>query len=191
MKKYTFHISILALILALSGLGCVLFQNWNKDWDSAMFAVAMLSGLVTLLIGWNIYSLIDANNFKKSILESLEKHREEYIGLSRQVNEGSIGVNDNLLRSMYLICDDKNKVAKDSLFVSYGVMTIEACLRKDDTDAAQRVIDNLLIRIPNLQPILLEQKIELLQSISRLKQVGQVQNIPSLTKAILEWEVLL
>lgn len=191
MKKYTFHISILALILALSGLGCILFQNWNKEWDSAMFAVAMLSGLVTLLIGWNIYSLIDANNFKKSILESLEKHREEYIGLSRQVNEGSIGVNDNLLRSMYLICDDKNKVAKDSLFVSYGVMTIEACLRKDDTDAAQRVIDNLLIRIPNLQPILLEQKIELLQSISRLKQVGQVQNIPSLTKAILEWEVLL
>lgn len=191
MKKYTFHISILALILALSGLGCILFQNWNKEWDSAMFAVAMLSGLVTLLIGWNIYSLIDANNFKKSILESLEKHREEYIGLSRQVNEGSIGVNDNLLRSMYLICDDKNKVAKDSLFVSYGVMTIEACLRKDETDAAQRVIDNLLIRIPNLQPILLEQKIELLQSISRLKQVGQVQNIPSLTKAILEWEVLL
>lgn len=190
MKKYTTHISLMALVLALMALGCALFQNSHKDWDSAMFAVSMLSALVMILIGWNIYTLFDLKNFRKEVSDALEKQREEYTGLVKKVNEGSIGVNNNLLRSMYLICDDKNKVVKDSLFVSYGMMTIEDDLRKGNTDGAQRIVDNLLIRIPDLQPILLEQKIELLQSLSKLEQAGQVKNIPDLAKVILEWEVL-
>lgn len=190
MKKYTTHISVMALVLALMALGCALFQNSHKDWDSAMFAVSMLSALVMILIGWNIYTLFDLKNFRKEVSDALEKQREEYTGLVKKVNEGSIGVNNNLLRSMYLICDDKNKVVKDSLFVSYGMMTIEDDLRKGNTDGAQRIVDNLLIRIPDLQPILLEQKIELLQSLSKLEQAGQVKNIPDLAKVILEWEVL-
>lgn len=180
----------MALVLALMALGCALFQNSHKDWDSAMFAVSMLSALVMILIGWNIYTLFDLKNFRKEVSDALEKQREEYTGLVKKVNEGSIGVNNNLLRSMYLICDDKNKVVKDSLFVSYGMMTIEDDLRKGNTDGAQRIVDNLLIRIPDLQPILLEQKIELLQSLSKLEQAGQVKNIPDLAKVILEWEVL-
>lgn len=190
MEKYTTHISVMALVLALMALGCALFQNSHKDWDSAMFAVSMLSALVMILIGWNIYTLFDLKNFRKEVSDALEKQREEYTGLVKKVNEGSIGVNNNLLRSMYLICDDKNKVVKDSLFVSYGMMTIEDDLRKGNTDGAQRIVDNLLIRIPDLQPILLEQKIELLQSLSKLEQAGQVKNIPDLAKVILEWEVL-
>ncbi|WP_353123985.1 hypothetical protein [Dysgonomonas capnocytophagoides] len=190
MKKYTTHMSASALAIALVALGCALFQNWDKDWNSVMFAVAMLSALVMVLIGWNIYTLFDLKNFRKEVSDALEKQREEYVDLVKKVNEGSIGVNNNLLRSMYLICDDKNKVVKDSLFVSYGMMTIEDDLRKGNTNGAQRIVDNLLIRIPDLKPILLEQKIEFLQSLSKLEQEGQVKNIPDLAKVILEWDVL-
>mgnify|MGYP000932167429 CR=1 FL=1 len=193
MKRCSTGISITALVIALVALGFSLFQNRGMQWDSVMFAVAMLSGLVMFLIGWNIYSLIDLRNFRKEISDILDKQREEYVDLSSRVNKGAIGVNNSLMISMYMIYDDKNKVTREFCFVDYGIKAIGGYLRQGNVEGAQRVVDNLIVRIPELSlPIYPEQKIGMIEQLSEIKKVNgveKIQNLPVLQKCILNWDV--
>lgn len=103
MKKYSIHLSIVAVILAFIALGSTLFQNRGKEWDSVMFAVAMLSGIVMILIGWNIYNALD---FEKKIKRGIEeqasliakenyKYRCEAIGTALfNIGEATLRLND-------------------------------------------------------------------------------------------------
>lgn len=192
MKKYTTHISLMALVLALVSLGCTLFQNSHKDWDSAMFAVAMLSGLVMVLIGWNIYSLVDVRNLKKELSKTLNKQRQEYVDLSKKINEGTIGVNNSLMISMYMIYDEKNRTGREYCFVNYGIQAIGGYLQKGNIEGSQRVVNNLISRIPELSPIFPEQKIEMLEQLSDIKKMidaEKIQNLYVLQECILNWNV--
>lgn len=186
------HISVSALVIALIALGCTLYQNWNKDWNSVMFAVAMMSGLVMVLIGWNIYSLVDVRNLKKELSKTLNEQRLEYVDLSKKINEGTIGVNNSLMISMYMVYDEKNKVAREYCFVDYGIKAIGGYLQKGNIEGSQRVVNNLISRVPELSPIFPEQKIEMLEQLSDIKKMidaEKIQNLYVLQECILNWNV--
>lgn len=70
------------MLVSAIALGCTLFQNWNKEWDSVMFAVAMLSGLVTALVGFQIYNEVSMkrridNRVKDLLKPELERIKKE------------------------------------------------------------------------------------------------------------------
>ena len=86
MKKYTTHMSVSALVIALIALGCALFQNWDEDWNSAMFGVSMLAAIVTLLVGWNIFTTININNtIYKEVQKGLSSQREDIQDVKNEV----------------------------------------------------------------------------------------------------------
>lgn len=193
MRRYSIGINIAALVVALAALGFSLFQNRGMQWDSVMFAVAMLSGLVMLLIGWNIFSLVDIRNLKKDFFDALNEQKQEYVDISKMIHEGTIGVNNSLMISMYMIYDDRNKVTREYCFVDYGIKAIGGYLQKSDIKEAQRVVDNLVVRIPDLDPIILpEQKISMLEQLTEIKKVygvEKIQNFSVLQECILNWTV--
>lgn len=191
MKKYTFHISIFALILALSGLGCVLFQNWNKDWDSVMFAVAMLSGLVMILIGWNIYSLIDANNFKEDIKNNI-------IAISKRQNDTEGNLINEIIRIRAIMFDSVSLPYKKTdapneefLYTFFTLRSINDYFRLGEIDAAIKRADELINSIPRYKPISKDDRLFLLEVIGSMRQtsIKEIEErIHVLNRLVADWD---
>ncbi|MFR0677257.1 hypothetical protein [Dysgonomonas mossii] len=190
MKKYTFHISILALILALSGLGCVLFQNWNKDWDSVMFAVAMLSGLVMILIGWNIYSLIDVKNFKDDAekkIASLEKRNE---AIKENFNMEVVRINAVLFDSVSLPYKRVESDHREFLYAFFTIQSICAYSTLGNVEASITRINDLIDTIPTNKPISEKDKSFLIDSIKKAKLIEHAEylgRLKALDYILLKW----
>lgn len=196
MKKLNKYIGWISLIVAIVALGVSLFQSKDKDYDNMMFAVAMLSALVTILIGWNIYSLIDMRSFKDEVSEKLSKQREEYFDWIDQTQEGIRRVNTILMKSMFLSFNKDNEIMKDAIFVDFGLKTIHGDIGLNNIVSAQRIINELIGRIPGMQPVVLEHKINMLTQLKEIeelidsKNIKDVQNISILKSHIYEMDSL-
>ena len=59
MNKTSLIVSFIAVLIS----GCVAFQ-YEIDTNNASFTLGVLTALVTVLIAWNIYSLVDFNQRK-------------------------------------------------------------------------------------------------------------------------------
>lgn len=146
MKKYTTHISASALAIALVALGCALFQNWDKDWNSVMFAVAMLSALVMVLVGWNILTAI---NLKNIINKEVEKR------LSSQKASIDDAKNEVLSLMFCTIGNDMFKQGRKLESIDYLTRSLIALfdIKEPDRFDVDRVFDSISIVLPTLQEV--------------------------------------
>lgn len=83
----TFVLSIVAIILSVIsvlftvGYACVEFPNTNElNFDYMGIIISILSILVTVLLGWNIYTLIDLRRSKEYIDDKLSDYDHEISG---------------------------------------------------------------------------------------------------------------
>lgn len=190
MKKYTVHVSFFALILAFMALGGTVYQNWDKDWNSIMFAVAMLSGLVMILIGWNIYSLIDANRFKENIRKNIVLLEEKHETMRAEFKSDTIKINATLFDSVSLPYKKVEGDHDNFLYTFFTIKSIQAYSQIGEIDSAIERIDDLLNIIPTFSPIENEDKSFLISSLSKTKPIQNKEykdKISLLNLALLEW----
>lgn len=115
-KKYAIQLSIIAVILSLVALGATLFQNWNKQWDSVMFALAMLSAIVVVLMGWQIVTVASIkNSVRKQIEGELESIRSE---IDKGLQENKKQIEEGLIYSQRQI---EIKSAEDTGVLFYNI----------------------------------------------------------------------
>lgn len=136
----------MALVLALVSLGCTLFQNSHKDWDSAMFAVAMLSALVMVLVGWNILTAI---NLKNIINKEVEK------GLSSQKANIEDAKNKVLSLMFCTIGDDMFKQGQKLESIDYLTRSLIALfdIKEPDRFDVDRVFHSISVVLPTLDEV--------------------------------------
>lgn len=190
MKKYTTHISVSALVIALGALGCTLFHNSHKDWDSAMFAVAMLSGLVMVLVGWNIYTLIDANRFKEDIRKNIVSLEERHETIKADFNQDILRINTIVFDSVSMSYKKVESNHNDFLYTFFKIRSISAYSQMNDADSAIKRIDDLLNVIPTFSPIENEDKSFLIGSLTKAESIQNKEyqeKMNLLNLALLEW----
>lgn len=140
MKKYATHISVMALVLALIALGCAFFQNWGKDWNSVMFAVAMLSALVMILIGWNIYTVIDS---KREIGEI----KELVSNVAKVADNANANIKASMFSSLMSFYEKTDPLSYE--YLHNALLTITHTIRYGDMETAKRVADKVLRELDN------------------------------------------
>lgn len=190
MKKYTTHISLMALVLALVSLGCALFQNSHKDWDSAMFAVSMLSALVMVLIGWNIYTLIDVNRFKDDVRKNIVSLEEKHETIKAEFKADVIKTNATLFDSASLPYKKVDGDFGNFLYAFFTIKSIQAYSQIGQIDSVIKRIDDLLNVIPTFSPIENEDKSFLISSLIKTESIQNKEyqeKMNLLNLALLEW----
>lgn len=80
-----YTISSIALILSIYFIG----RSYSSDWDY----VGILSLLVTVLVGVNIYTIIDAKQFKKETNDTLKNHAKEVEAMIHQMHAQNLFYN--------------------------------------------------------------------------------------------------
>ena len=88
-KEYSIWISIVSLLLSVIAVCVAVWRSPELDFDYQGVLVGVLSLLVTILIGWNIYTLVDLRNLQNK-MEGLAK------GTSMQINANMAGTADIL-----------------------------------------------------------------------------------------------
>ena len=146
MKKYTMHISVSALVIALIALGCTLYQNWDEDWNSVMFGVSMLAAMVTLLVGWNIFTTININN---------TIHKEVQKGLSSQREDMQDAKNEVISLTFCTIGDDMFKQGRKLESIDYLTRSLIALfdIKEPNRFDVDRVFESISIVLPTLQEV--------------------------------------
>lgn len=134
MKKYTTHISVSAIVIALCALGCALFQNSHKDWDSVMFAVAMMSGLVMVLVGWNIYSYFKiGDDIKRDVDVQFEENNKK---IDERIEECKIAAhdvkNEAIALAFYTIGEDVYRRGDILMSIDYFARALVAIYQISD-----------------------------------------------------------
>lgn len=169
MKKYSLHISILALIVALIALGCALYQNRDKEWDSVMFAVAMLSGLVMLLIGWNIYTVFDAGK-KMDLLRLYVKNQQT------KTNET---LNFLQMKTYMSLTDFYKKIDVTHEYFIHSLLVVEYALNGNDINIANLYVDDMNNQFPIKKTIDNYYKAQVLRQLFQLKSHPLISEIKS------------
>lgn len=169
MKKYTFQISIMALIVSLIAIGGTLFQNWNKNWDSVMFAVAMLSALVMILIGWNIYTVFDAGK-KMDLLRSY---------VEKQQTKTNETLNFLQMKTYMSLTDFYKKIDVIHEYFIHSLLVVEYALNGNDINVANLYIDDMNNQFPIKKPIENFYKAHVLRQLFQLKSHPLISEIKS------------
>ena len=140
MKKYTTQMSASALVIALGALGCTIFQNWDKDWSSVMFAVAMLSALAMILIGWNIYTVIDSKREIKEIKELVSS-------VAKVADNANANIKASMFSSLMAFYEKTDTLSYE--YLHNALLTIMHTIRYGDMETAKRISDKVLRELDN------------------------------------------
>ena len=100
------------------------YKNFNVDIYG--FLVSVLSVLITVLIGWNVYTIIDFNNKRKQMRSDIEKIKQELsntaLFLQKEHNNAIYGV----MGELALICEKNHN---DYKFVNFMLSSVMYGLR--------------------------------------------------------------
>lgn len=102
---------IVISIISLSALCRTFYNDVPLEWDIAALLVGILAALCTVLIGWQIYNLIDFNKREDRNRESITKLRSILSGFKENGNRGDYILYDNLSE----ICENIISENTDSL----------------------------------------------------------------------------
>lgn len=85
-KKENWALGLSSIAILLSGYTVFVYdKRIEADWMGILIGILAL--LVTVLVGWNIYSLIDIRNMCPENIEMNEKNKQYLFDLLSDVNE--------------------------------------------------------------------------------------------------------
>jgi len=180
MKNYL--LCGMALFISVTALVVSLLRNstWNVDYPSLL--VSVLSVLVTLLIGWNIYSLVDFNHRKKEIKDITDD-------TSMKLNDYMIGVERSLWFLYFHLYLGKSPQGLPFEFIHHGLRLIYHFSLKGETEKCGIIIHALIKSLSEQQSISISEvsKEQLLKEMLELHNQGHL----SLYRELLEKIALL
>ena len=136
MKKYTsIIISTVSLVLSITAVCVACWRSSELSFDYQGVLVGVLSLLVTVLIGWNIYSLIDISKTKGE-LNSIANSTSRMIFSNMTVLESA-----NMMIYHYLLLKS-DPAGLEYRFVNHGLSAILYCSQIEDTKTC-----NVLVKI--------------------------------------------
>jgi hypothetical protein len=136
-RNHTLIIAVAAIIISLSAICLVLFRIEPITYDWMGVLVGILSMLVVILIGWQIYAFIDINS-KKGDLEALS----DAVSINAQKNMAA-SENTNWMIYHYLLLG-KDPLGLAFKFLYHGILCLYHTSQYGDIKTCNVIIKGLL-----------------------------------------------
>lgn len=137
MKK-AIGLSILSIIISVTALCiiCVRNSELNIDWYGALIGV--LSLLVTVLIGWNIYTVFDSNNR----IDKLKRYVDEFRDRSNAT------INSLQMQTYMSLADFYRKSNVPHEYLIHSLLVVKHAINTDNINVANMYIEDINKQFP-------------------------------------------
>lgn len=148
MNKTSLLISIIAVLIS----GCVAFQ-YEVESDNASFTLGVLTALVTILIAWNIFSLVDFNHKKDELSKETETVKQ-LIAFSSSTNAANSALTDEGLAMIYYYLITKKPIESlEYNYINHSISAIVHFAIANKEKECNFFIDLLLDTVENPQEL--------------------------------------
>lgn len=168
-ENWVLIISFTALIISVIAICISSLRSQPIEVEWANLLVGVLSVLVTTLIGWNIYTLVDIANTRKKI-DEISKGTSSYIEKYMTISEGA-----NWMIYHYLLLGN-DPLGIQYRFIYHGVSALYHASKVDDIQTCNIIVKGLLECIKDPHKIILkkEEKKDILRIVASIKGVDRV-----------------
>ena len=144
MKKehIPYYISILSLIVSGIAIGVSFYRTENLSVDYMGVIVGILSLLVTALLTWNIYTVIDVKSIKedykelKARIDTEKKRLRDYVDIVQNFTMGNVRMTENKYgEALGLYCNAA--IELNRMIGEYGLNR-----KSEELDLMYKVINN-------------------------------------------------
>lgn len=165
---------------------CIEFpRSQELSFDYIGAVIGVLAILVTVLVGWNVYSLIDIKH-RSEIYEKNTQLLATLIGDVKFMESNSSAITEYSLFRVYWYLSGKDNTSLIYYMISHGLCTIEASMRTNNIDMAVQMTEELitLIRINEKSTITKQEKDEFFSTISRIIGTDRINKFNTLVEYI-------
>lgn len=153
MNKVSLLISVIAVFIS----GCIAFQ-YEIETDNASFTLGVLTALVTVLIAWNIFSLVDFNHKKEELSKETETVKQ-LITLSNSTNAANSAINDEALAMLYYYLITKKPIESlEYQYINHSISAIVNLAIANREKECNFFIDLLLDTVSDPQKLTFKQE---------------------------------
>lgn len=178
-ENITIWVSIIALVLGIISICIAAWRTPELSFDYQGVIVGVLSLLVTVLIGWNIYTLIDIKNTKDKI-DEISSGSSLMIQKSMALSE-----NTNWMIYHYLLLKE-DPLGLEYRFLYHGVACLFHTSQFYDIATCNVLVKGLLECITNPEKIIINEnsKNDVLKLISGVKHPEKIEGFFELMNKI-------
>ncbi|MEZ3589611.1 MAG: hypothetical protein K1V84_01055 [Muribaculaceae bacterium] len=160
-------------IIALAALCRSFHTEEPLTMDYMGLLVGILAALCTILIGWQIYTLVDLKRVDEKFKDMEDNQQTEILRTSLQIYESVSAL------TIQIACG----ATKDELFpqsVMFELLAIVTCSKLGDFKECQAKIEILVQNNPHSLSITEYERELYLKALSEMVGIPQIQNYPSL-----------
>jgi len=177
MKKN--FLCVLSLVVSGIALVVSLLRNSTWDVDYPSLLVSVLSALVTVLIGWNIYTVMDLRKTKAELAAMS-------YGISKQLQGDMACIENSLWMVYHYLYLQKDQLGLPFRYIQCGLLCLYHASEYGDIRTCEVVIDALVQSLVAPQRISVSQssKQQLLLALSKVRNQDKLPNFPTLAEKI-------
>ena len=162
-------VSILALIIAFPH-----YENASYDYHGGL--VTILAILVTVLIGWNIYSIVDFNR-RKNEVNSLYLAVNQALAEVSKWNNNSDGITEFSFVCVYQqMINIKPLPEMYDRFLNHSVLALKYFSYSKEMDVCKELVKSLLL-IPKEIPITQDTKTSCLKTLHLIPEPDKIEGL--------------
>lgn len=179
-KEYSIWIvSAVSLIASIAALFVSIFRSRPMQVEWASFLVGALSLLVTVLVGWNIYCLVDIKGTRKEI-KAIASSTSFVINNNMAISE------HNLLMIYHYLLLHKDPLGLEFRFLYHGIACIVNASQNGDITTCNMVTKAMLQCLTNPQNIsfISNSKNDILKLVSSVKRPDEIEGFLELVRRI-------
>jgi len=186
-KEYSIWISIVSLLLSVIAVCVAVWRSPELDFDYQGVLVGVLSLLVTVLIGWQIYSIVDFNRKiadierKSDILQKISDNSERINLINKSETEQCISL------IYYHLLGFSKHIPLEYEYISHAIESIIYASMLKNYNLCNITVDVILSSIKEPETIVIgcDYKKRLLVSMNNIKSTEKINRFEELLDFIL------
>lgn len=133
-------VSLVALLISIVALCVAVFRTPELGFDYQGVLVGVLSLLVTVLIGWNIYTVLDSKQEIKRMVELVSN-------VSITADKANANIKTSLFSTLMVFYEKTDPYSYE--YLHNAMLTITHSIRYGDVETAKRIADKIIKEINN------------------------------------------
>lgn len=172
-------ISIVSLVLSVAAVCVAAWRSPELSFDYQGVIVGVLSMLVTVLIGWNIYTLVDLKGVQ-SKMRALSEDATRHINGNMTISEGA-----HFMIYHYLLTG-KDPLGIEYRFIYHGVASLVNASQYGDILMCNAIVKAMLecIARPERITVTASGKADVIKLISLVRNVDKIEGFLELARRI-------
>lgn len=178
-KEYSIWISGTSLLLSVIAVCVAAWRSPELSFDYQGVIVGVLSLLVTVLIGWNIYTLVDLKSLRNKMQEIVD-------GTSKHINGNMTIVEGANLMIYHYLMTGKDPLGLEFRFINHGIACIMNASQYGDILTCNAIVKVMLecIVYPEKITITVQGKNDILKLISLVRNADKIEGFLELVRRV-------